>query len=131
MTLGTIYSNPMYNFWNSSVPCTQQSIIIIRLSTAHFCHGSHGTCRCSGYLFFNHPGHRRCPFLKSQTVCLKTLQKTQIWKFVIFSLSNFRCALSISKVSTLRWEFFFFFSDWLVFYLESLSDCIIKIHVIV
>ena len=26
--LGTIYSNPMYNFWNSSIPCTQFIIII-------------------------------------------------------------------------------------------------------
>ena len=90
--------------------------------------------------FFTQPGPIRGPFLKeSPRQCvLKHSKKLKfkISSFLAFQISS-GTSLSISKVSTLRLLLFIFYFlgvnslFTLCFYLESLSDCFIKLHVVI
>ena len=85
--------------------------------------------------FFQSPRSQMGFFLKSQTVYLKTLQTTEIENFVICSCSNFQWRVPVdlqgqhSQVAVIY--FWFFWALICVFYLDSLSDCVIKVHVVI
>ena len=108
-------------------------IIIIRLPTAHF---SHGTCRWSWDMPFFHLWPDGFLFWGLKQCVLKHFKKPKlkILSFLVFQISS-DMSLSISKVSTFRlqlfiFDFFFRFAC-AYFYLESLSDFVVKVHVVI